>query len=200
MYKSPRPPLLRPKTELIHWRAVRQKEISDATVTIGTETFRSSRRVKWLGYWFSDDLLTRHHFEVRLVKAKQTFQMISRLTLLGKGLTSASARRLAQSPILPILSYGAQCSYPPPSVLHSHPTFWNMVMRCITNCFRSTNDAALHREASFRRSAHSTSAITAGMHSASALWTLIVIRPSGDFTRSSRRSTPFPSRPSPLAN
>lgn len=102
-----------PKTELMYWSILKERGSEDTLlVTIGDVIFHSKRKIKWLGYWFTPDLQSIYHYEVRLQKAKIMYGMVRRLASAGKGIILKSARILALGLILPSLTYRAQCWTP----------------------------------------------------------------------------------------
>jgi len=128
-----------PKTELIHWRTARDRDvISNAPVHLDGSVFSPKKEVRWLGYWFTPSIATTPHFVKRLAKAQAAFVAIKRLSPPGIGLPPFLCHRLASSLLFPILSYGADVFVPTSHMLRKLAVFWHKVQRWTTNCFIST--------------------------------------------------------------
>src|SRR6266699_3807177 len=138
-----------PKTELMHWSTPRDRlpNTPNANFVENGNIFATKETVRWLGFWLSSTSNTNNHFNKRLLAAAKVFGIAKSLSPPGGGLSSHNARRLAQSLILPILSYGAAVLTPSKTIMEKMNVFWNSVLRWVLNCFRSTNIAALTREA-----------------------------------------------------
>ena len=137
------------KTELMHWRTAREKgDRSECNMLVQSHVVQPAAKVvKWLGYWLADNGETFTHFSKRLALAQGAFNRIQRLSMPGKGLSPYGARRLAKGIILPTLLYGAEFLQPTITMLKKMQTFWNRVLRWITNTFYATNITVLSGEA-----------------------------------------------------
>ena len=128
-----------PKTELIHWRTPKDRSPPARTpIHLEGGIFYPREEVRWLGYWFTPNATTTPHFRRRLTLANAAFATIKRLAPPGVGLNPLRAHRLAQSLILPVLSYGADLFVPNNAMTHKLNVFWHKVQRWVTNCFSST--------------------------------------------------------------
>ena len=137
-----------PKTELIHWRSPSQRSPpSLAPIELEGHLFQPSRVVRWLGDWFTPALNTTHHFRHRLSLAQAIFSFVKRLSSPGAGLKPLLCYRIANSLLLPILTYGADLLTPNSSALRSMDSFWHRVQRWTTNNFFSTPTSILSRKA-----------------------------------------------------
>lgn len=136
------------KTDFIHWRSKKDRSTpSTLPIFINGQLFHPLKEVKWLGLWFTDNLSSHTHYQKRLAKARSMFFLLRTLSPPGSSLTPLNNRRLAQAILLPILLYGAGAFPPDNSALSQIATFWNSVLRWVTNCFSSTNKAILPIEA-----------------------------------------------------
>jgi len=125
-----------PKTELIHWRTPSQRTPpSTAPVELEGHLFHPSRVVRWLGYWFTPALTSTHHFRHRLALAQAIFSFIKRLSSPAAGVRPFLCHRIANSLLLPILTYGADLLTPNYATLRGMNSFWHRVQRWTTNCF-----------------------------------------------------------------
>ena len=107
----------------------------------------AGKAVKWLGFWLTDNGETSTHFGKRLALAQAAFTRIQRLSMPGKGLNPYEARRLAKGIILPTLLYGAEIFDLTVTMIGKMQTFWNRVLRWITNSFYATNTTVVSGEA-----------------------------------------------------
>ena len=139
------------KTELIHWRTIQQAgPRSKCTVRIGDTVTEPSRFVRWLGFWLEDNLSMVTHFTRRLALASAAFASVKAISHYGKGLNPRACRHIAQAFIRPILLYGANLLAPTKGCLLKMGYLWHRVARWVTNCFYSTNSAALLAEAAMQ--------------------------------------------------
>ena len=70
-----------PKTELVHWRTIKDRgPVSHSPVHLEGLLFPSKDEVGWLGYWFTPSVSTTLHFTKRLAKAQAAFMAIKRLS------------------------------------------------------------------------------------------------------------------------
>ena len=139
------------KPELIHWRTIQQAgPRSKCTVHIGGTVTEPSRFVRWLGFWLEDNLSTVTHFTRRLALASAAFASVKAISHYGKGLNPRACRHIAQAFIRPILLYGANLLAPTKGCLLKMGYLWRRVARWVTNCFYSTNSAALLAEAAMQ--------------------------------------------------
>ena len=137
-----------PKTELIHWRTVRDRDaISNAAIHLDGAVFTPKKEVRWLGYWFTPSMSSTPHFVKRLAKAQAAFVAVKRLSPPGMGLPPFLCHRLASSLLFPILSYGADVFVPTVHMIRRLSSFWHKVQRWTTNCFISTPSDILAVEA-----------------------------------------------------
>ena len=137
-----------PKTELIHWRANRDRSpITSAPIHLDGSVFKPKNEVTWLGYWFTPSISTTPHFVKRLAKAQAAFVAIKRLSPPGFGLSPFLCHRLSSSLLFPILSYGADAFVPTVHMTRKLSAFWHKVQRWTTNCFMSTPTDVLAIEA-----------------------------------------------------
>jgi len=107
----------------------------------------AGKAVKWLGFWLTDNGETSTHFGKRLALAQAAFVRIQRLSMPGKGLNPYGARRLGKGIILPTLLYGAEIFDLTVTMIGKMQTFWNRVLRWITNSFYATNTTVVSAEA-----------------------------------------------------
>jgi len=125
-----------PKTELIHWRTIRDREpASRSPIHQDGSIFPPKHEVRSLGYWFTPSISTTPHFTKRLAKAQAAFVAAKRLSLLGMGLPPFLCYRLASSLLFPIRSYGADTFEPTVHMTRKLSAFWHKVQRWSTNCF-----------------------------------------------------------------
>ena len=128
-----------PKTELIHWRTVRDRgPISHTPIHLDGSVFRPKDEVRWLGYWFTPSMSTTPHFAKRLAKVQAAFVAIKRLSPPGMGLPPFLCHRLASSLLFPVLSYGTDVFTPTSHMVRKRAVFWHKVQRWSTTCFSST--------------------------------------------------------------
>ena len=138
-----------PKTELIHWRTLKDRsDISFTPIVINDMLFPSSQVVRWLGYWLTRTLHSSVHFLRRLALAKASFTTIRQLSAAGKGLSSWCHRKLVFGAIFPILTYSCDLFVPDAATRRKFNAFWHVVLRWTTNCFYTTALGALYQEAS----------------------------------------------------
>jgi len=107
----------------------------------------AGKAVKWLGFWPPDNGETSTHFGKRLALAQAAFIQIQRLSMPGKGLSPNRARRLVKGIILPTLLFGAEIFHLTVTMIGKMQTFWNRVLRWITNSFYATNTTVVSAEA-----------------------------------------------------
>jgi len=137
-----------PKTELIHWRTVRDRDpISNAPVHLDGSVFTPKVEVRWLGYWFTPSITTTPDYVKRLPKAQAAFVAVKGLSPPGIGLPPFLCHRLAFSLLFPILSYGTDAFVPTLHMTTKLSVFWHKLQRWTTNCFMSTPTDILAVEA-----------------------------------------------------
>jgi len=128
-----------PKTELIHWRTCRDRDLpSAAPIHLDGSIFRPRSELRWLRLWFTPSLLTTPHFTKPLAKAQAAFVAVKRLSPPGMGLPPYLCHRLAASLPFPILSHGGDIFYPTVHMTRKLAVFWHKVQRWYTNCFACT--------------------------------------------------------------
>ena len=131
-----------PKTELMHWRTLKQRSPPGTSrpppICLDGQIFRPLSCVRWLGYWLASDLSTSHHFTRRLALAQAAFAVVKRLLPPGTGLSPYLTHRLAVALLLPILLYWADLLVPRKGMCEKMEVFWRQVQRWVTNSFRST--------------------------------------------------------------
>ena len=128
-----------PKTELIHWRTPTHRSIPAHTlIHLEDGIFYPKDEARRLGYWFTPNAASTHHFRRRLALANGAFAIVKRLTPPGAWLTPPRAHRLAQSLLLPVLSYGADLFLSNGTMVLKMDVFWHRVQHWVTNCFWTT--------------------------------------------------------------
>ena len=128
-----------PKTELVHWRTPMDRTPAlRIPIHLGDGIIYPREEVRWLGYWFTPNPTSTPYFRRRLTLANSAFAIIKRLAPPGAGLTPLWAHRLAQSLLLPVVSYRADLFTPNGAMLQKLDVFWHRVQRWVTNCFSST--------------------------------------------------------------
>ena len=131
-----------PKTELIHWRTLLQRDPPGAPrpppVALDGQIFHPSEQLRWLGYWFVPNLASSAHFSRRLALSQAAFSSVKRPSGAGKGVFLHLYHRLAYCFMFPILSYGADLFTPCKGLLSKMEVHWRQVQRWVTNCFQST--------------------------------------------------------------
>ena len=131
-----------PKTELIHWCTLLQRDPPRAPrpppVVLNGQIFHPCENLHWLGYGFVLNLASSAHYSRRLALSQAAFSSVRRLSDAGKGVSSHLCHRLAYCLMFPILSYGADLFTPPKGLLNKMEVHWWQVQRWVTNCFRST--------------------------------------------------------------
>ena len=137
-----------PKTELIHWRTVRDRgPVSRSPIHLDSSIFSPKDEVRWLGYWFTPSISTTPHFTKRLAKAQAAFVAVKRLSPPGMGLPPFLCHRLASSLLFPILSYAVDTFEPTVHMTRKLSAFWHKVQQWTTNCFTCTPTDILAVEA-----------------------------------------------------
>ena len=95
-----------PKTELIHWRTPKDHNPRCLTpVHLDSDVFHPKEEVRWLGYWFTPNLVSTAHFNRRLALSQGAFTVVKKLSLSGSGLTTLQTRHLVYSLLLPVILY-----------------------------------------------------------------------------------------------
>ena len=90
------------------------------------------------------------HFTHRLALASAAFASVKAISHYGKGLNPRTCRHIAQAFIRPILLYGANLLAPTKGCLLKMGYLWHRVACWVTNCFYSTNHAALLAKAAMQ--------------------------------------------------
>jgi len=119
-----------PKTELIHWRTLKDRvPISRSPIHLDRSFFSPQDKVRWLGYWFTPSISTTAHFTNRLAKAQAAFVGVKRLSPPGMGLAPFLCHCLASSVLFPILSNGTDTCQPTAHMTRKLSVFWHNVQR-----------------------------------------------------------------------
>jgi len=136
-----------PKTELIHWWTPYQRTAhATALIELDGHLFQPQRVVRWLGYWRTPALTATHYYRHRLSLAQAAFSFVKRLSCPGAGIRPFLCQRIAQSLLLPILTYRADLYSPNSTSLWGMNSFRHRVQRWTTNAFFSTLTSILSRE------------------------------------------------------
>ena len=105
-----------PKTELIHWCTLSQRDPPGThrppPVALDGQIFHPSDKLWWLGYWFDPNLASSAHFSWRLALSQAAFSSIRCLSQAGKDISPHLFHRLAYCLMFPILSYAADLFTP----------------------------------------------------------------------------------------
>ena len=131
-----------PKTELIHWRTLLQRDPPGTPrpppVALDGQIFHSSEKLRLLGYCFVPNLASSSDICRHLALSQAAFFSVRCLSDAGKGVSPQLCHRLAYCFMFPILSYGADLFTPTKGLLNKMEGNWRQVQRWVTNCFRST--------------------------------------------------------------
>ena len=98
-----------PKTVLIHWRTLLQRDPlrtpRPPPVALDSLIFHLSEKLQWLDYSFVSNIASSAHFSLQLVLSQAAFSSVRRLSDSGQGISPHLCHRLAYCLMFSILSY-----------------------------------------------------------------------------------------------
>lgn len=125
------------KTELLHFS--RSKEATSSSLVLPDGQVKKPQNlVRWLGIFFDPLLTFKEHVSIRISQARSTFQRLSRLANVERGLSPYAIRQLYNACVVSVADFGCQLYWNNQwAVKRQHNLLQNLALRKILGVFKT---------------------------------------------------------------